>query len=510
MRLIDYDGMCVPALTLLKSGRGGPPAYQHPQRLREGIYSLEVDRFPHLVIYTALRGLIVGGRSLWDKYDNGDNLLFKPADFEAPEKSEVFAELLKVNDTALRKLVEQLAESARQPLDRTPLLADLVQESPAVTVPAATPTRTAPPVAAFASLTEADASRPVRRSAGPATGKLPIWAWAAGGVALLALVVGGVVLAMSRKKAPEAPGPQVVAQVNTGQAPSVPANPGPREPAPPPVQPMKPVVQVPPPVMPADAAGPGRFVGHNSPIASLAISADGRRLVSGSHDYTVRLWDVESGKELRRFVGHTALVSSVALSPDGRRVVSGSGDQTARLWDVESGKQIYRLDQTAAVSSVAFSPDGRQATSTGGIRKVIDRKIVWDDCSVRLWDVQSGQEIRRCEGHRSLVTQAIFTSDGRRILSSSQDATVRLWDVETGRQIREYPAGGSVNGVAVSPDGHYALSASNANNMKLWDVETGQQLRLFSDFRARSIRWRFLQTGTSAWVPAKRLCSCMT
>ena len=188
VKLIDYDGMCVPALALLKSIEVGHPAYQHPQRLREGTYSLEVDRFSHLVIYTALRGLAVGGRSLWEKYDNGDNLLFKSADFEAPEKSEVFAELLKVNDPALRKVVEQLAESARQPLDRVPLLADLVQESPAVTVPAAAPTRTAPAETALASLTEADASRSARRRppgwgqgscpSGPGRqGEWPCWRW---------------------------------------------------------------------------------------------------------------------------------------------------------------------------------------------------------------------------------------------------------------------------------------------------------------------------------------------
>src|SRR5581483_5986029 len=87
LRLVDYDGMCVPALTLLKSIEVGHPNYQHPQRAKEGIYSLAVDRFSHLVIYTALRALIAGGRPLWERYDNGDNLLFKQADFETPGTS---------------------------------------------------------------------------------------------------------------------------------------------------------------------------------------------------------------------------------------------------------------------------------------------------------------------------------------------------------------------------------------------------------------------------------------
>src|SRR5262249_55085829 len=80
VRLVDYDGMCVPALDLLKSIERGHPNYQHPQRLREGTYGVKVDRFSHLVICTALRALAVGGRGLWERYDNGDNLLFKESD----------------------------------------------------------------------------------------------------------------------------------------------------------------------------------------------------------------------------------------------------------------------------------------------------------------------------------------------------------------------------------------------------------------------------------------------
>jgi serine/threonine protein kinase len=83
LKLIDYDGMWVTALAQRPSGEVGHPAYQHPQRLREGTYSPEADRFPHLVIYTALRALAVGGRALWERYDSGDNLLFRQADFAA-------------------------------------------------------------------------------------------------------------------------------------------------------------------------------------------------------------------------------------------------------------------------------------------------------------------------------------------------------------------------------------------------------------------------------------------
>jgi hypothetical protein len=126
LKLIDYDGMFVPALASVPSGEVGHPSYQHPKRLRDATYNAEVDCFPLLVISTAIRALMVGGRPLWDRYDNGDNLLFGRQDFAAPTKSMLIAELLKLGDPTLRLLAEQLIDAARRPLNQTPLLDDLI------------------------------------------------------------------------------------------------------------------------------------------------------------------------------------------------------------------------------------------------------------------------------------------------------------------------------------------------------------------------------------------------
>jgi hypothetical protein len=138
IKLVDYDGMCVPALTLLKSIEVGHPAYQHPQRQREGIYDLEVDRFSHLVIYTALRALMAGGQELWDRHDDGDNLLFKPADYAAPTKSRLFYNMLKSASPEVSNLVDVIMKACAGPLEKTPLLEQLAAAG-AGTVP---PTRT--------------------------------------------------------------------------------------------------------------------------------------------------------------------------------------------------------------------------------------------------------------------------------------------------------------------------------------------------------------------------------
>jgi len=126
LRLIDYDGLMVPALAGQPSGECGHRNYQHPERLACGTVNAEVDRFAHLVIYTALRCLAVGGRALWQQYDNGDNLLFREADFQHPNRSALFRDLLDLNAPAARALVGQLLLATAQPLEQVPLLEDLL------------------------------------------------------------------------------------------------------------------------------------------------------------------------------------------------------------------------------------------------------------------------------------------------------------------------------------------------------------------------------------------------
>ena len=143
VKLIDYDGMFVPALARTKTGEVGHPNYQHPQRLREGLYNAEVDRFSLLVVATALQALAVAGRSLWERYDNGDNLLFKESDLQCSELSPLsplFCELLKIPDSGTRNLVGALLRACRGKLEETPLLTDLTTEtkigsSATITVP---------------------------------------------------------------------------------------------------------------------------------------------------------------------------------------------------------------------------------------------------------------------------------------------------------------------------------------------------------------------------------------
>jgi formylglycine-generating enzyme required for sulfatase activity len=123
LRLIDYDGLWTPALAGTPSGELGHAAYQHPQRARHGLYTADLDRFPHLVIAAALKCLTqANGKDWWKTFDRGDNLLFTRADFETPAESELLHDLWATGDDELRAWAGLVALAAVSPLEATPLL----------------------------------------------------------------------------------------------------------------------------------------------------------------------------------------------------------------------------------------------------------------------------------------------------------------------------------------------------------------------------------------------------
>jgi formylglycine-generating enzyme required for sulfatase activity/thiol-disulfide isomerase/thioredoxin len=127
VKLIDYDGMYVPALVDRPSGELGHPNYQHAGRVH-GVYNAELDRFSHLAICCAIRCLSVAPAALWDRFNNQENLLFTAKDFAAPARSELFRELWTLPNADAHALVGHLLLATTRPLEQTPLLSELIQE----------------------------------------------------------------------------------------------------------------------------------------------------------------------------------------------------------------------------------------------------------------------------------------------------------------------------------------------------------------------------------------------
>ncbi|EJD02341.1 WD40 repeat-like protein [Fomitiporia mediterranea MF3/22] len=210
-----------------------------------------------------------------------------------------------------------------------------------------------------------------------------------------------------------------------------------------------------------------RTLSVSSHVTSVTYSQDGRRIVSGSHDSTIRIWDAETGAPIGEPLrGHEDSVSSVGYSPDGHRIVSGSDDKTIRIWDAITGAPIGEplRGHEDSVNSVGYSPDGHRIVSGS------------DDSTMRIWDASTGAPIGEpLQGHAHSVLSVGYSPDGRRIVSGSDDSTMHIWDASTGAPIGEplQGHGDSVSSVGYSPDGRYIVSGSYDKTICMWDASTG-------------------------------------
>ena len=209
------------------------------------------------------------------------------------------------------------------------------------------------------------------------------------------------------------------------------------------------------------------FRGHSGQVEALALGPEGKRAASGDWTGEIKIWEVETGRELVTLKGHKDVVASMAFSPEGKTLASASDDGTVRLWDAATGREKLSLEgHEGEVWCVAFSPEGRSLASCG------------QDGSVRFWDPATGDETFTIKGDWGSVTSLAFSADGRRLAWCSGDlgkpGRIRVRDLDT--QIETWSFVGHtdrIDCVAFSPDGEMVASGSWDNTVKLWNPADG-------------------------------------
>jgi WD40 repeat protein len=236
-----------------------------------------------------------------------------------------------------------------------------------------------------------------------------------------------------------------------------------------------------------------RTFGHNIKDDSFIISPDGKFLLSGSSNFTFKLWDINTGIDIKTFTGHDWVVDSIAISPDGKFAISfgGFSDKTIKMWDIASGQMLRSFSGPYSnVYSLAFSRDGKYALSGSY------------DRTLKLWEIDTGNEIKTFRGHNGTVFSVNFSSDGRYVFSGSEDKTLKMWEITTGSDIKTFTGHTHwIISIAVSPDNKYILSGSRDNTIRLWDMTTGDEVRTFEGHTSSVNSVSFSSDG-------KRVLSC--
>jgi WD40 repeat protein len=230
---------------------------------------------------------------------------------------------------------------------------------------------------------------------------------------------------------------------------------------------------------------PLTHTGHDGWVSGLAFSPDGRRIASGAGYYSTRsrleVWDATTDEPRVAFTEESPPVHAITYRADGRHLATACADGTVRIWDVDTGRRVRTLPQQATeVRDVAYSPDGHLlASATAKSIGLIDR----EPGEVKLWDADTGREVRTLAGHTAGVHGVAYSPDGRWLASACGDGLVRVWDVtDPGRAVLTLRGhAGQVKRVVFLPDGRLASAGGiplTTGEVKIWDLATGQVLDL--------------------------------
>jgi WD40 repeat protein/tRNA A-37 threonylcarbamoyl transferase component Bud32/uncharacterized protein YoxC len=206
--------------------------------------------------------------------------------------------------------------------------------------------------------------------------------------------------------------------------------------------------------------------GHNNRVNSVIFSGDGKYIVSGGLDNTIRISEFTTGREIRKIHRYGMAVTALAMTSDNSRIIASSIDNKIYIYKFETGKEIKILQgHKGAVFTISMSPDDKYIVSGSA------------DKTLKLWDGDTGQVIRNFEGHTEGVTFVSFISDGTYIVSGSRDKTIRIWETSTGKELKYIS--GHINPVisgSVSQNNRYIATCDTGGTIIMWDLSTGREI----------------------------------
>jgi len=245
---------------------------------------------------------------------------------------------------------------------------------------------------------------------------------------------------------------------------------------------------------------------HSGTVRCLAISPDGKLLVSGSYDKTIKIWELEAGQEIRTLKKHSGDIEALAISPNGEILASASDDGTIKIWELKTGRQIDNIKGN--YKALAINPDSNiLATSdTCGYVNWWEMSKVYEvqtlkghtgivhslkfnekinilasgsaDKTIKIWDINTGKEQITLTGHSRKVNTLVFSPDNKIIYSGSDDRMIKAWEVSTGKEICNFVGhAGWVYCLSINPDGKILFSGSADKTIKMWQVSTGEKIR---------------------------------
>jgi WD40 repeat protein len=269
------------------------------------------------------------------------------------------------------------------------------------------------------------------------------------------------------------------------------------------------------------------FFGHSSYVTTVAVAPDGKKIISGSCDKTIKVWDIDTGRELHTLTGHSTDLKLVTITPDGKKIFSGSYDKTIKVWDIDTGRELHTLtghsecinllwisfDNTTLVSgsidgqiklwdiatrielntlsyyneepwAIIVSPDGLKVVSINRRQK--------SPQAIRLWDINIGAELNTFLSDSHITEVVVVTPDGTKIISGSDynsfmhdiyftgDKTIKIWDLAQGKELHTlYGHQARILSLAITPDSNKVISGSSDHSIKVWSIVTGTELNTF-------------------------------